>query len=401
MTNCSVNERANYLDPPVKLIEPSPIVSRANGLWLALKVWAGRQLILLLTVALPMVAAVLYYGFIASDVYVSESRFVVRSPKEQMQLGSVAGLLESSGLSHAQDDAYAVHDFIQSRDALRELDEKLALRRDFTSRNIDIFDRFPGLDWDASFESLYRYYVKHIVNVDYDSSTSISTLTTYAFDPKTAHQINDELLTMAERLVNRMNERSHHDLVDIAAREVQQAEARATAATLALSAFRNKQGVYEPNKQSELQLEVAARLEGELVALEAEIAQMRKLSPENPALVGLLSQAQAIEHAITEQTARVAGGRDSFSSRSSYFERLILERGFAEKELEAANVALETARSEARRQELYLDRLVEPSDPDYPTEPHRLRSIVTVGAFGLLLWGIVSLIVASVREHLD
>jgi capsular polysaccharide transport system permease protein len=34
----------------------------------------------LLTVVLPTLIAVLYFGFIASDVYLSESRFVVRTP---------------------------------------------------------------------------------------------------------------------------------------------------------------------------------------------------------------------------------------------------------------------------------------------------------------------------------
>ena len=34
-------------------------------------------------VVLPTLAAIVYFGFIAADVYISESRFVVRSPERQ------------------------------------------------------------------------------------------------------------------------------------------------------------------------------------------------------------------------------------------------------------------------------------------------------------------------------
>jgi capsule polysaccharide export protein KpsE/RkpR len=43
--------------------------------------YLGRpDLLFLIVVALPLLAAILYFGFLASDVYISESRFVVRAP---------------------------------------------------------------------------------------------------------------------------------------------------------------------------------------------------------------------------------------------------------------------------------------------------------------------------------
>ena len=48
-----------------------------------------------LTVVVPTVLATLYFGFLASDVYVSESRYVVRSP-EKPQKGGLGLLLGSA-----------------------------------------------------------------------------------------------------------------------------------------------------------------------------------------------------------------------------------------------------------------------------------------------------------------
>jgi capsular polysaccharide transport system permease protein len=371
------------------------------------RVLTRRHWVFHLAVLVPMAVAGLYYGLIASDVYVSESRFVVRNHKQQTPLSldssGASSLLQSTGLmSNTDDGANSVHDYILSRDALRELDAKLDMNRMFSSHGIDFLNRFRGLlYWRNNFEWLYLYYGDRIVDADLDTSTSITTLTVRAFSAEDAQRINAMLVGLAEQLVNRMNERSRHDLIDVAAEEVRLAEGRTIAATLALSTYRNKQRLYEPDIQSEQQLEGVSKLQGDLIAAEAQIAQVRKVSPSNPGLPALIAQADSLRSAVASETGKVAGGRGSLSSKSSEFERLTLEQGFAEKQLEIANIALETARSDARRQELYLDRLVEPNRPDYPMEPRRIRSMAVILGIGMIAWGVLSLILASIREHLD
>src|SRR5215831_6784606 len=64
-------------------------------------------------VGLPTLAAGVYYFAIASDLYLSEAKFIVRSPK-QVQTSSIGALLQSSGLGRAAEDTSAVQDFIMS-----------------------------------------------------------------------------------------------------------------------------------------------------------------------------------------------------------------------------------------------------------------------------------------------
>src|SRR5262250_2033334 len=66
-------------------------------------------------VGLPTLIAGVYYFAIASDLYLSEAKFIVRSPK-QVQTSSIGALLQSTGLGRAADDTAAVQDFIMSRD---------------------------------------------------------------------------------------------------------------------------------------------------------------------------------------------------------------------------------------------------------------------------------------------
>jgi capsular polysaccharide transport system permease protein len=362
--------------------------------------WIKRHIVFVLTVLTPTFIAILYYGFFASDVFISESRFLVRSPQHPMQGGFVGQLLQGSGITHSQDDTYSVHDYILSRDALRELDAKLGVRKVFTSKQVDPINRFPGLSWDDSFEKFYLYYGKH-VGIEYDPVSSISTLTVRAFTAQDAEGINDLLLQISERLVNTLNERSRQDLIRYAADEVKIATDKATAAAVALFEYRSKHEVFEPDKQAAIQLESVAKIQEELITTEAQLAQVQKLSPNNPQISGLESRADTLRQAIGTEAAKVTSANGSFSARAPNFERLTVESVFADKQLGVALADLETARSEALRQQLYLERLVQPSLPDKAMEPRRLRSVFTVFLLGLIFWGVSSLVIAAIREHSD
>jgi len=362
--------------------------------------WLKRNLVLVLTVIVPTVAAILYYGFVASDVFISESRFLVRSPQKQTQGGMFGQLLQGTGLSHSQDDTYSIHDFILSRDALKELDEKVAVRKAFASKAVDLINRFPSVSSDDTFEELYRYYGKH-VGIEYDSTSSISTLTVRAFTALDAQKINDQLLKMSERLVNVLNQRSREDLIRFADGEVKLATEKATAAGIALFEYRTKHAVFEPDKQAAIQLESVAKIQEELVSTDAQLAQISKLSPTNPQIAGLESRADTLRHAITTEAAKVTSANGSFSARAPDFERLTLESVFSDKQLGLALADLETARSDALRQQLYLERLVQPNLPDKAMEPRRIRSIFTVLLIALIAWGVLSLLIAAVLEHSD
>jgi capsular polysaccharide transport system permease protein len=366
-----------------------------------MKAWLRRHLLFVVFVLVPTGSATLYYGLLASKVYVSESRFLVRSPQRSAQTGGVFGqLLQGTGISHSQDDTYAVRDYILSRDALKELDDKLAIRQLYSTTAADVLDRFPGLSWDRSFEELHRYYAKH-VGVEYDPVSSISVLTVRAFTAEDAYKINAQLLEMSERLVNTLNDRSRQDMIRFADNEVKISSDKAKDASIALLTYRSSQSVFEPDKQAALQLEGVAKIQQELISTEAELAQVKKLSPDNPQISALTSRAETLRGAIASEASKVTSSRGSFSARAPNFERLALDVEFADKQLGMALAELENARSEAQQKQLYLERLVQPNLPDKAMEPRRIRSILAIFMISFVAWGVGSIVIASVREHAD
>ncbi len=86
------------------------------------------KLMFLLVVILPTALASIYFGFIASDRFVAESSFVVRSAKQPLG-GGLGSLLQMTGIARSQDDAYSVQEYIQSRDAVAALQQRVNLRK--------------------------------------------------------------------------------------------------------------------------------------------------------------------------------------------------------------------------------------------------------------------------------
>jgi capsular polysaccharide transport system permease protein len=303
-----------------------------------------------------------------------------------------------SGFSKAPDDVYTVSEYVRSRDALSYLQNQLDLKNIWQSGKVDILHRFNPLGWDGSQEALYEYYLKR-VETHVDSMSGITSLKVSAFDPETSFQINTLLVSEAERLVNILNERGRNDLIRFAENEVRHAEEKAKASALALSNYRNEQSVMDPVRQTQLHYEHISRLQEELVKTRTQLTQLKVFSPKSPHPPALELREKTLENEVAKEMQKITGGENSLASKAAEYERLTLEREFADKQLASALVSLEVARNEAQRQQLYLETIAKPILPDEAVLPKRFRGILSTVVLGLISWGILSMLLAGVREH--
>lgn len=352
---------------------------------------------LLLVVVLPTVVAAVYFLLIASPRYVSEARFIVRAGTRPPP-SSVGMALQGVGLAPAQTDAFAVHDWMRSRDAVVEMRDRAQLETVLGPPAADPFSRWPRLGEGRTVEGLHRAW-RRFVTVGYDSTTGISVLRVEAYRPEDARRLAEALLGGGERLVNRLNERASTDAVTEAQRAVDEAEARLASASSRLTGFRNRQRYIDPQGQAEAGGQVIVALTTQLATLRADRAQLAAEAPQSPQLPSLDGRIRALERQIAAERAKIAGAADSLAPQVSAYEDLVLERQFADRQLAEATTALVEARQEARRQSLYLERVAGPLTADEATRPRRWRSILIVLVSTLLIWGIGRLLVLGLREH--
>ena len=349
-------------------------------------------------VLIPSIFSFMYFFFIASDVYTSESSFIIRSPDKPSATGGLNLILRSAGFTRAQDDSYTAEVFISSRDALVQLQKIMPLKQIYASNNVDFINRFGSLNGDQSFEALYQYY-KNKVNIKTDTTTAISTLKVKAYNPNAAFEINKQLLMLSEKLINNVNNNARKDLITFAENELSKAELKSNNAAEALTRYRNRNSVFNPEGQSTQALTQITKLQDQLVQTKLQLAQIQSVAPENSQIQPLQIQIKVLEKEIQNQKSNVVGDKQSFTSQSGNFQRLTLEKELADKQLAAAMTSLEQARNDAIRKQLYLERIAQPNIPDAAMEPKRFKGFAATVLLGLMIWGIMGMLLAGAREH--
>ena len=350
----------------------------------------------LLIVILPTLIVAVYYLLFASPRYVSEARFVGRAA-QQNQPSPLGSVLQNVGLSSGSSDSHAVHDYIRSADGMRDLMGRVDIKTMYSRKEIDALSRLPKPFSSNSFEGFRKQFNKY-VTVGFDSQTGISILRVEAFTPEDAQKTAAAMLDSSEGLVNRLNQRSSADAVQEAQRTVLEAQARLSVAQNQLTAFRSRERFVDPAKSALAGSTLIGELQLNVATLKAERAQVAADAPNSPQLPFLDSRIRAFEQQIAIENQKIVGDSDSLVPKISTYENLMMEREFADKLLASATASLNSAQLEARRQRLYVDRIVTPNAPDYPEEPKRWLAILAVFSSCLIAYLIGWLIWAGIRE---
>ncbi|HEV7257973.1 MAG TPA: capsule biosynthesis protein [Bosea sp. (in: a-proteobacteria)] len=363
----------------------------------AWRVFLGRHALVLLTFVLPCLVGVLYFGLLTADRYTSEAQFVVRSPNKT-SVDQLSSMIKSTGTERASDEAGAVHQYVRSRDAVDLLVRQADLRAILSRPEGDPFWRFPGWFSRDLREKLFDRYLS-LISIKQDSGTGISTLVVQSFRPEDSVRMAQVLLEGSEALINRLNERSRRDAIKAAEAEVEAAKERAFERREELTAFRTRAGTVDPAKTSQSLLETIGKLSFESAQANAQLAEAQRSAPQGPQIANLRNRIQAVEQQIVEERRRIGGSAQALAPVIADYERLVLEREFADRVLASALASLENARLESQRQQLYLERVVEPHAADYPSQPKRLFWIGIVMVLSFSTFVILRALINNVRAH--
>ena len=224
----------------------------------------------LVAALVPVVIAVCYFGLIASDRYVSESAVVLRSGNQSTANFSFGGLLPVSNPD--TQDVLVVSDYIASMEMAQHLDEMFSLRGHYSDPEIDFVSRLTNNSNDEE----YLDYFRDMVSVKYEETSSIISISTRAYSPNIAHDINREIIARSELLINRLSERIVEDTLRTAREEVESATSNAREISDRLSQFNSENQSINPGTD-------ATSISGLISALEGKLAETRALYTEKSA----------------------------------------------------------------------------------------------------------------------
>lgn len=373
--------------------QPSAWKAKARALWGGLAAWQKRMA---LFVGVPTVLVFLYLALFASPMYVSEAKFAVRSATEQAGGLDFATQIFKTASSTTQ-DAAVVTEYIESPDAFERLDKELAVKAHYSDRRWDVISRLSQNPTLYDKTTFWNFVASPVLDPD----SGIVTFTVRAYTPEMAQKIASHVLKQSEALVNAMNERAREDAMKLAGEEVKRAQARLTKSQKALETFRDEHAEIDPKATASGLQTLVMDLEGQRATLKAQISEMAAyMRPDAPALKTLKTRLAAVEKQLSGEKQRLAGiGAGAMNNWVSAYEALTIENEFAQKQLVSAMTAMESARVSLLSQSKYVVTIESPTLPDESRYPRTFEFTFCVLLGLLLLFGLGSLIVASIREH--
>ncbi|ANN80201.1 sugar ABC transporter [Bordetella flabilis] len=335
---------------------------------------------------------------IATPRYEAESRFFVQSGSGQQSAGAGAGNLLSTGNMPAMlggfVDGWAVSDFLKSRDCMRQLDEKVGLRRYLVHTGPDFANRLPP---DASEDDLYRAY-QASVEVSFNVLEQIDVLRVSAFSPEDAAILSKALIGLAEDFVSRMNEKGVADKLKVSEEAVRRAERKALEARDALTAWRTAHGNIDPTASVAMLLNLSSQLEGELSNAQINLDKLRALgNKDHPMLKPAQMQVAALQKRIVAVRRRLSGEGNTEAKQLKSYEALRNAQAFADSNLTLAQQSYQQAMVDALRLQRYLSIIAQPVPTDQPSSPRWMNLLLQALAVGFVLMFITRIGMALLR----
>lgn len=353
--------------------------------------------LIVVCVLIPTVIVFLYLALFASPIYLAETKFAIRSQNQQQSLDMLSTFFRAG--SSTLSDSYIVQNYIESMDMIDKVDARLHIREHYSDRTRDIWYR---LEQHPTQDEMLQYWSWAVVP-SFDPDTSIMTVEVKAFTPKMAQAVCQAILDFSEDLVNAMNNRARTDAIALAQAEVGRSEQRIRAAQEAMRQYRERTVILDPQAVASGLYSLVNQLEGEITKTTAELAEaMTYMQTDSPRVVMLQNRLEVLQKQLQTEKARLASqmqGDKPLSALVSEFQSLTLEEEFAQRQLTSAMASLETARVQAESKSLYVESFQKPIVPDESLYPRPVVfSLIFMLAAAVLL-GLVSLIIAAIREH--
>ena len=355
----------------------------------------------LLMVVLPSVLWAWYLWARASDQYVSTVGFSVRKEETAPAIDLLGGLSPLTGGSSTA-DTDVLYDYIRSQDMVEEVDARLDLRSRFS--RVWPHDFVFGFDPKGHVEDLTDYWQRQ-VKVLYDTSSDLITLKVNAFTPEDAQQIAAAVFEASSDKINELSAIARDDATRLAKAELDKTRDELTRTRQAMTAFRMRSQIVDPQADLASQMGVLSGLQAQLAeALVAHDLLLDNAPPTDHRVTQSQQKIDALRRLIESERRKFgAEGKgpegESYSTLMAEYEKLMVDREFAEGAYRSARIAYESALAEAQRKSRYLAAHIQPKVAQSSTAPNRPWLLTVVAGLLLAGWSILALIYYSIRDR--
>ena len=341
-----------------------------------------RRPLFLYLIVIPNVLSILYFGLIASPVYVS--RVMLRVVNPASNGSSLTSMLSGGSGDGSSEGAFILRDYVRSWQAFQAINRRENLSHQYAKG--DFVSAYGGLvtlfaDNDVA---LWRYYRSHI-DVSVDLKSGVASINLEAYRASFAQQLARAVLKDATDHLNQMNRLESSDLIAHANRRQQSLERLVSDDEATLARYRQKIGGYDPTTLNSSYLSQLDALAAKQAEFRSQYASIKAATPNSPDVRNIAIAMAALQTNIGAINQKIA----ALDKLSAAYNALAARRDGDVNQLQQASLAVLAAQQKAGQDQYYLSIVSQPSAPQTPELPHRLYWILGTAAVSLLLWGIL------------
>ncbi len=365
----------------------------------------GRHFLLVasffLLVLLPVAVSAWYLWARAADQYASTVGFSVRREEAASPLDLLsAGVPGLSGSSSSDTDI--LYEFIQSQKLISEMDNEINLKEIWSKPEDDPVFSF---DPNGTIEDLMIYW-QRMAKIYYDRSAGLIEVRVLAFDPADAQLIASTLLQKSSDMINDLSAIAREDSIRYSWEELTAAKERLANARQKVQEFRNRYQLVDPSIEVAAQSQLIGSLQSKLAEARISLDLLKETAPDSdPRVVQAKRLISVVEAQIKEERQKMGVGSAGIDDGRAFadiigdYERLIVEREFAEKTYVSALASYDLSLADARQKSRYLAAYTQPTRAESSRYPQRIVILGLLGLFLFLAWSIGALVAYSLKDR--
>ena len=338
-----------------------------------------------------------YILFIKSELFESSSNIIIKSLNTKAaNFGGFSFLIPNT---ESAQDVFLIKTYIESFDELNKLDKKFNLKKHYSSNDVDIVERLKPWNTKEDFLKLYQNRLVFI----YDQQSGIVTIGFLHTNPQKSYEIVKQLIKDANEQLNYYNKLIAKKQLKFIKEEVEKNKNALEESIKKLEEFQNKHIILDPTQTAASEFALLSNLKASLIQKEAQLNEMSQyMNPKSFEIVRLKGEIKNLKRTVAKIKKSLANPKKKALNVYIFeFERL---KGLVElnKDLyKQSLLQLEQLKSEVNKNSKILLEITKPTIPQSYKYPEKFKDVVTLFLILALLYGVIVLIRAIIKEHID
>ena len=338
-----------------------------------------------------------YYLFVKAELYESKAALVVRDLSSSASPEGFGLSLLGMGTSSQLQDSLVVEEYLLSLDVFILLDRKFELIEHFKGEDLDVVERLSS---DVTMEKVLEFYRQRLL-VDYDETSGILHVAYAHTSPKTAKAILEFLIEHVEEQLNEFNRRKARKHLRFIESQYLKQKEKMDGSSAALERYQDEHQLLDPKNSALSSSSIIANLEASLTEKRTKLSAMRGyLNENNYEIKQIKSEIRSIKQSIVRKKKALSGSDKTRLNKILFeYERLRMAFEFDVEVYKNTLIQLETTKIDAAKEAKTLSVVSKPNLPDGYTYPNKPKVFITILIVLLLIYGIVSMLAAIIRDH--